>query len=701
MPLLERGKRLSRDLTLADVFAISTGAMFSSGFFLLPGLAAAKAGPAVVLAYLLAGLLVVPAVLSKAELCTAMPRAGGTYYFLDRSMGPMVGTVGGLGTWIALVLKSSFALIGMGAYLGIFAGVPIRPLAVGLTVVFVGLNLLGARETSTLQRALVVVLLAVLVLFVVEGLVEVGSIGPRRVLAEQFSPFLPFGTDGLLATVGLVFVSFVGITKVASIPEEVQDPDRNIPLGMGLSLLTAVTFYVLGVGIMVAVLSPEELHHDLTPVATAGREVLSFLPEPLGLVLVVGAAMAAFAAMANAGVMTASRYPLALARDRMLPASLQELNRFDTPGRSIVVTGALMVLCLLTLDVMTVAKLASALQLLIFGMVNLAVIVMRESRLEAYDPGFRSPAYPWVQIVGFLAPMWLIVEIGPGSALFTAGVIVAAVAWYRGYARSRVEREGAMYHVFARLGRRQFEGLDPELRQILKEKGLREADPFERVVAGADVLELGEEPASFEEVADAAARRLAREVPASADALRSAFLDGTRLGVTPVSHGAALPHARLRGLDEPRLVLVRAPGGVEMGLEEPPAEPIRALFFLASPRDDASLHLRILAEIAGRVDDEGFGETWLSAGHEAELKEVLLRDDRFLTLVVDPAGPAARLAGRRLAEAGLPDGALVALVRREGRTLVARPDTVLEAGDRLTILGEPDAVSTLRERYVP
>lgn len=257
-----------------------------------------------------------------------------------------------------------------------------------------------------------------------------------------------------------------------------------------------------------------------------------------------------------------------------------------------------------------------------------------------------------------------------------------------------------MYHVFARLGRRRFEGLDLELRQILKEKGLRDADPFERVVAGAGVLELGEEPVGFEEVADAAARRLAREVPASADDLRRAFLEGTRLGVTPVSHGAALPHARLRGLDAPRLVLVRAPGGVAMGLEEPPAEPIRALFFLASPREDASLHLRILAEIAGRVDDEGFGEAWLSAEHEAELKEVLLRDDRFLTLVVDPDGPSARLAGRRLAEAGLPGGALVALVRREGRTLVPRPDIVLESGDRLTILGEPEAVSSLRQRFM-
>lgn len=98
---------LKKELTLFDVYAISTGAMFSSGFFLLPGLAAAQAGPAVVLAYLLASFFILPAMFSVAELSTAMPRAGGAYYFLDRALGPIVGTVGGLGTWLALVLKSA------------------------------------------------------------------------------------------------------------------------------------------------------------------------------------------------------------------------------------------------------------------------------------------------------------------------------------------------------------------------------------------------------------------------------------------------------------------------------------------------------------------------------------------------------------------------------------------------------------------
>ncbi len=140
MKIFKKHKRLNKDLGLFDVYAISTGAMFSSGFFLLPGIASAESGPAVVLAYFIGGIMVLPAMFSASELSTAMPRAGGPYYFLDRSLGPMVGTVGGLGTWMALIFKSAFALVGMGAYLTLFMDVPIKPIAVGLTLFFAGLS---------------------------------------------------------------------------------------------------------------------------------------------------------------------------------------------------------------------------------------------------------------------------------------------------------------------------------------------------------------------------------------------------------------------------------------------------------------------------------------------------------------------------------------------------------------------------------
>ena len=107
---------LHRELGLLDIFCIASGAMISSGLFVLPGIAFAKICPAVLISYAIVSLLVIPSMLSKAELATAMPKAGGTFFFIGRSMGPMMGAIGGIAAWFSLAFKSAFALIGIGVF---------------------------------------------------------------------------------------------------------------------------------------------------------------------------------------------------------------------------------------------------------------------------------------------------------------------------------------------------------------------------------------------------------------------------------------------------------------------------------------------------------------------------------------------------------------------------------------------------------
>jgi amino acid transporter len=173
MPMLEKSNQLKKELSLFNIYALATGATLSSGFFLLPGLAAAQAGPAVFISYLIAALHLIPAVFCMAELSTAMPRAGGIYYFLDRSMGPLLGTIGGLGTWLALTLKTAFALIGMGAYVGLFfPQLPVVPLAAGFAIVFGTINLFGVKKTGVFQTFLVIGLLLIVFWFTGNGLFQ-------------------------------------------------------------------------------------------------------------------------------------------------------------------------------------------------------------------------------------------------------------------------------------------------------------------------------------------------------------------------------------------------------------------------------------------------------------------------------------------------------------------------------------------------
>jgi len=121
---------LKKELKLLDVYCIATGAMISSGLFILPGLAHALAGPAVVVSYLLAGLLAMTGMLSQAELVSAMPKAGGTYFYVARSMGPVVATINGLLEWLSIALKSAFALVGIAAFASFFLQVNAYAVAV-------------------------------------------------------------------------------------------------------------------------------------------------------------------------------------------------------------------------------------------------------------------------------------------------------------------------------------------------------------------------------------------------------------------------------------------------------------------------------------------------------------------------------------------------------------------------------------------
>lgn len=691
--------RLSKQLRLTHVFAIGTGAMFSSGFFLLPGIASAQAGPSVALAYLLAGITVLPATLSAAELSTAMPRAGGPYYFIDRSMGPLMGVIGGVGTWLSLIGKSAFALVGMSAYLALYVEeLPIAPAAVILTVLFGLLNVIGVKATTRLQVVLVIFLLAVLGYFLVAGAVEIFGGGVDAATRTQFTPFLEFGAEGLLATTGLVFVSYSGLMKISSVAEEVDRPYRTIPLGMILSLAVVTVFYVLGVLLMLAVTEREVLADDLTPVATAAQ---NFVPQPLGVLVIVAAAIAGFASAGNAGILSAGRYPLAMARDRMVWRGFSRLGRFGTPTASVVATAAVMVVVLVGLDEAGIAKLGSAFNLLIFGLLNLAVIVMRESRIEAYDPGFRTPFYPWLQLAGLVISGVLIFEIGLVTFLTTLAVVAACVVWYHVYARQRVTRDGAIYHIFERLGKRRDEGLDRELLAIVQEQGLREEDRFEEVVARAAVVDLPP-GAQYHDAVRQAAVRLASRLQVDPEELATDFLEHQALGATAVSQGAAMPYILREDVEYPELAMVRSRTGVvpdATGDGEEAPRTAYALFFLIGDRGRAGRALRILAQLAEHVDQEQFLRGWNVARDEQELKEVLLQEDRSMSLWVRSGTSAESLIGQQLREVGLPRGCLVALIRRGDQTIVPQGSTVVHEGDRMTIIGSPEGVQNLRTRF--
>jgi basic amino acid/polyamine antiporter, APA family len=426
-------------LRLIHVFAIGAGAMFSSGFFLLPGIAAAETGPSLPLAYLLAGLLVLPTMLSVTELAVAMPLAGGPYHFYRRALGPTIATVGGVGLWVALVLKAAFALVGIDAYLSILFELPSGAVGVVLAAVFTVLNLMGARESANIQVGLVAVLLVVLSAFIVVGGVNLTGTD-RQEFVDEFSPLFSGGVFGLVAATGIVFVAFAGLPQVASVAGEIRDPGRAIPRGILLALGVATTVYVAGTAVLILSLPADDLRGDETPIATAAETFGVWGAVPL----IVIAALAAFASTANAGVMSASRYPLALARDGIVWARFARLNSAGTPVWAVVVSGAAIALIVSVIDVEGIAKLGSAFVLVSFGMMNASVIILRRARVPDYRPSFRVPGHPWVPAIGLLTSIVLIVDLGPLPALSALALAGGSAAWYRWVSRNQPARAGAL-----------------------------------------------------------------------------------------------------------------------------------------------------------------------------------------------------------------------------------------------------------------
>jgi amino acid transporter len=424
-------KDLERDLGLPSVLAISVGAMIGSGIFILPALALKIAGPAVIVAYGLAGLLVVPAALSKSEMATAMPEAGGTYIYIERGMGPLLGTIAGVGTWFSLSFKGALALVGGVPYLLLLFNLPLKPVALGLATLLILVNVAGAKQTGRLQVAIVVVMLAAL------GWFAAGS--APSVDGANYAAFFADGIGGLLAATGLVFVSYAGVTKVASVAEEVEDPGRNVPLGILGSLAFTTVLYVAIVAVLVGVTDPGSVAGSLTPVAVAAEATLG----RAGVVAVILAAILALVSTANAGILSSSRYPFAMSRDKLAPPSLSGVSdRLGTPVTSITVTGVVLLILIAFVPILDIAKLASAFQIMVFALINVALIAFREGA-AAYDPEFVSPLYPWTQIFGAVTSVLLLTQMGTTALLGAVVIIVGSVLWYFTYVRSRVSREGA------------------------------------------------------------------------------------------------------------------------------------------------------------------------------------------------------------------------------------------------------------------
>ena len=608
-------QKLKKGLGLLDVFCIASGAMISSGLFVLPGIATAKVGPALFLAYILASFIAVPTVFSKAELVTAMPKAGGDYFYISRSMGSVAGVIGGLSSWFSLSLKAAFALIGMAVYVKLIAPFSITTMALTLCIIFVILNLVGVKQAARTQVVLVLGLLAALIFFI--------FLGFPAIHINRYTPFTPFGFGSVIATAGFVFISYGGLTKIASVAEEIKNPARNIPLGMMLSLAIMGVIYALVTFVTTGLLSQDKLQHSLTPISDAAGTFFG----PAGVIIMAIAAILAFVSTANAGILSASRYPLAMSRDRLLPRFFGKIGpKFATPHYSILFTGAFMLAAILFLKLELLIKLASELLILLYIFTNVSVIIMRESKIQNYQPKFRSPLYPGMQILGIIGCGFLLAEMGRFILLLSSLFIAVGLLWYLAYAGVKGIREFGLIHIIERVVNKELTRgeLSKELKTIIRERDEIVEDRFDHLIKEGVVLDLeGSLPRDefFKKVSSFIAGKLGIEP----EELTKLFVRREEESHTIIRPGLAIPHIIIEGRHKFSILLARAKQGVVFpGV----STPVQAIFVLVGTRDERNFHLRALAAIAQISQDKDFDKNWLSCRNSEELRDIVLLAER-------------------------------------------------------------------------
>lgn len=424
------GPELSRDLGFFAVFTTATGTMIGAGIFVLPGVAAESAGPGAALSFLFAGLIAGVSALSVCELATAMPKAGGPYYFVSRAMGPVVGSMVGLGGWLSLIVKGSFALVGLAQYVIYFSPVPILVSALVAGLLLIVVNLVGAKVSGVLQNIVVLALLGILAVFVVKGFFAVDM--------STMRPMLPFGWSGVFSTTGIVFISYLGIIKAASVAEEVENPGRNLPLGILSSVVVVTILYVCTMLIVTGVMPIPEIIAATAPLSDAGQIFLG----AMGGAIVAVSGLLATLSTGNAAILSSARYPFAMSRDRLMTRWISQIHpKFKTPSRAILVTGGLMLALVVLLDVESLAKLGGVFGILAFAFVNLAVIMLRWTAPDWYEPTFRVPFLPLLPIAGTVAALSLIPQLGLMSHLAAVGFVVVGVGWYIWHARAAAKQD--------------------------------------------------------------------------------------------------------------------------------------------------------------------------------------------------------------------------------------------------------------------
>jgi len=456
---------LARDMGLMHVTMIGVGAMIGAGIFVLTGLAAGVAGPALILVFLLNGLVTGLTAMSYAELGSCFPEAGGGYLWVKEALPQPNGFLSGWISWFAHAVACSLYAVAFGAFTvdllhlagidlsGMVSGLKAhephllsaKMIAVVVTLLFAYINYRGAKETGQAETLVTILKIVIIALFIGFGVYAIFSGKTAEPWQGNFTGFFQKGPMGIIMAMGLTFIAFEGYEIIAQCGEEVKNPKKNIPQSIFLSLLIVVPIYILVAFVALGAVTPEGDIPTWQYLGQKGELAMidaaeHFMMGRLGrIIFLIGGLFSTMSAL-NATVYSSSRVSFAMGRDHNLPEIFARIHpKKRTPHLAVFISAVLIIFMAMALPIEDIASATDAMFLFLFIFVNLAVINLRKNRPDL-DRGFKVPLFPVLPILATFLNLFLAVFLffyRPVGIWVCLAYILIGILFYYQYSRRR------------------------------------------------------------------------------------------------------------------------------------------------------------------------------------------------------------------------------------------------------------------------
>ena len=432
---VESNSELTRDLSEFDITMVGVGGMIGAGIFVLTGFAAGIAGPAIILAFLLNGLISILNSMVYAELGSAIPEAGGGYLWIRTTMGHFQGFISGWMSWFAHIVAGGLYALGFGSFaflvledlffpdgwqnISLFNGTllitsntAIVSISIFIILIFLFINFLGSSETGLAGNIVTLTKLVIIVIFIISGLLVFFNNPVGRI--HNIDNFLPNGLGGVVTAMGLTFIAFEGYEIIVQSGEEVKNPRTSIPKAVFKAMLIVIPLYVFVAFVaLVATTSPGLptylfLYNNGNGEYGLINAAKQFMP--FGYILLLFGGLVATTSALNATTYSSSRVAYVMGRDKLLPKQFVNVNKSrHTPHVSILLSGLIMIIIISTLPIVSVAAASDLMFLLLFIQVNYSIFKMRDRYGDKLQYGYKTKWYPLAPILAMISKIILLV----------------------------------------------------------------------------------------------------------------------------------------------------------------------------------------------------------------------------------------------------------------------------------------------------